>query len=71
MKADILDDAAEMEEAHRDFAINQIRARKSLKHNGRCMYCNDFTVNSAPFCSTECREDHEMSEKLKTIKGLR
>jgi len=70
MSADYFDDASNMEEFHRQNAINNIRQTKPIKFSGFCLSCNQ-RVNQGKFCSFECSQDYELEQKLKNIKGIK
>jgi len=69
MSADQLDDASDLEEAHREAAIAAIRSIKKQPHI-RCLSCNAPT-DGAAYCDKYCEEDHALAERMKLIKGLR
>ena len=70
MTADFLDDASNLEEAHRQHAIDAIRSIKKQPHT-RCLSCNAPTEGGAAYCDKGCEEDHMLQERMKLIKGLR
>ena len=67
---DVFDDASDLEALHRDWAIKTIRDKKKATYTGYCRYCNE-TIELGSFCSSECRENQELEDKLKSIKGFR
>lgn len=70
MTPDPLDAATEMEESQREKTIAAIRSVKKQPHL-HCLYCNAETTNGAAYCGPECREDYEMADRMRLIKGLR
>jgi hypothetical protein len=67
--SDIFDDASEVEQLQREIAIKQIRNKKKQPFTGHCLCCNEEILEGR-FCSTECREDWELEQKLKSITGF-
>lgn len=64
MSADMLDDAADLEQAERDYLINKARQAKISKSTGYCAYCNErLDTPSRVYCSPECRDDHELEQE--------
>ena len=68
--SDVFDDASDLEELHRGWAIKAIREKNKATYTGYCRYCNE-TIKLGSFCSSECREAQELEDKLKGIKGFR
>jgi len=68
--SDVFDDASDLEVLHRDMAIKAIREKRKATFTGYCRYCNE-TIELGSFCSAECRENQELEDKLKSIKGFR
>lgn len=69
--ADFLDQAADLEERHRDYAIKSIRLRKPVAHTGHCLWCNAEIPSKQLYCDADCKHDHEMEERVKIFTGLR
>jgi hypothetical protein len=65
---DIFDTASETEQLHRDLSIKEIRQKKPNPFSGFCLCCNE-QIKQGRFCSTECREDWELEQKIKKIAG--
>jgi len=61
--ADILDDAAELEQQMIEIALAN-RKHPEMVFTGACYYCED-AVPAGCFCSAECREDYELIERAK------
>lgn len=68
MSSDLFDDASNMEELHRNLAIDSIRQQKKNPFTGHCLCCNEVILEGR-FCSIECRKDWEMEQKIKMIAG--
>lgn len=67
MSDDDIDRAAEQYQVQLDAAI---QARRVVpKRTGRCLWCDEAALPNASFCSADCRETYEMSEKMKAITG--
>ena len=66
--SDIFDDATDTEMLHREMAIKEIRNKRKHPFTGHCLCCNEIIKNGR-FCSAECREDYELSQKIKIISG--
>ncbi len=66
--SDLFDDASETEQLHREMAIKEIRNKKKALFTGHCLCCNEH-IPEGRFCSSECREDWEMEQKIKKIAG--
>jgi len=71
MSADILDNAAELENAEREYLISKARHVKQSKATGYCAYCNERLDDmTRVYCSPECRDDHELEqEAMRRHKG--
>lgn len=61
--ADILDDAAELEQQMIEIALAN-RARPTMQFTGACYYCEE-KVSVGCFCSAECCEDYQRIERAK------
>lgn len=69
--SDSFDDAQELEQFQRDTAIRQARSRnKNIALSGRCLSCNAEIEKVGRFCDIECREQFELEQKVKLIKGF-
>lgn len=55
--ADILDDAAELEQQMIEIALAN-RPKPTMTYTGKCHWCEE-TIDKGHFCSDECRADHE------------
>lgn len=69
--ADPFDDASELEEQHRDYTIQSIRARKPIPHTGRCLYCNAEIPHKQLYCDAYCKHDSEFEEQIRQFTGVR
>jgi hypothetical protein len=69
--SDIFDEAQNTEAQFLKHSLAKQRNRSSrqLLTKGRCYYCNAETPGT--FCDTDCRDDYELEQKLKTIGGKR
>ena len=65
--SDPLDDAAKTTEMLFQEALRN-RPKVPLK-TGFCLECNDPTPGA--FCSKECREDYERTERMNAIRGIK
>ena len=65
---DIYDQATQAEELHRELALKQARNKKKSTFSGHCRYCN-VGITEGSFCSSECRNDQELEDKIKRIAG--
>jgi hypothetical protein len=65
---DEFDRASEAEQLHRDILVKEIRKRPPLKTTSFCLSCN-AALPDRRFCDVWCREDYEMEQKIKGIKG--
>ncbi|WIL41267.1 hypothetical protein QPJ96_14825 [Pantoea agglomerans] len=61
--ADILDDAAELEQQMIEIALAN-RKRPEMQFTGACYNCEE-TVPAGCFCDEDCREDYERIERAK------
>ena len=61
--ADILDDAAELEQQMIEIALAN-RAHPTMQFNGVCYYCEE-AVSTGCFCDEDCRSDYERVERAK------
>ena len=69
--SDIFDNAQELEQYQRDLAIKEARSRNQpMKFTGRCLSCNSEIEKIGRFCDAECREQFELEQKVKRIKGF-
>jgi hypothetical protein len=64
--SDALDEAQEVEEALRAKAM--AKRMKVPERTGLCLAC-DTPVTVGVFCDADCREDYELAERIKAIKG--
>lgn len=61
--ADILDDAAELEQQMIEIALAN-RKRPEMAFTGACYYCEE-AVPFGCFCDEDCRSDYERIERAK------
>jgi len=61
--ADILDDAAELEQQMIEIALAN-RKRPEMQFTGACYNCEE-SVDKGFFCCPECRTDYERIERAK------
>jgi len=60
---DIYDRASEQEEKARKIALTH--RKPELKAVGICYNCDESIAPNACYCDGDCREDHELRERLK------
>ena len=65
--SDPLEEAAETTE--RLLAESLSKRKKVPEKTGYCLYCEEPTEGA--FCSTDCREEYELQQKIDAIKGRR
>lgn len=61
--ADILDDAAELEQQMIEIALAN-RKHPEMKFTGACYYCEE-AVPAGCFCDEDCRSDYERIDRAK------
>lgn len=67
---DMFDKATETEEQFRNQAIDNIRKNAGQsRHLGRCLCCNAQVENNGLFCNIDCREDYELTQRIRRITG--
>lgn len=68
---DIFDQATEIEERHRELAIQATRERskQAEKFTGHCLNCNE-QITVGRFCDSDCRDDWELLQNAR-IRGNR
>ncbi len=65
--SDPLDEASALTEAMLQESLS--KRKKVPEKTGFCLECEEPTTGA--FCSKECREDYELRQKIKSIKGSR
>ena len=64
---DDADYASDREDIAREQAIAAVRRRsKELAPIGFCYYCSEPVPAGSRFCNSECRDDHETEQRLKS-----
>lgn len=69
---DQFDRASDLEQKDRDIMIAAIRRRcEALPYAGTCYYCGEFTKAGRRFCDSDCRDDFERQEAIRSKQGRR
>jgi len=63
--SDWIDESQELQEAQLAEAL--AKRAKVPEKTGFCLVCEEPTAGA--FCSSDCREEHELIEKMNRIKG--
>lgn len=66
--ADILDEAAELEQQMIEIALAN-RRHPEMVFTGACYYCEE-AVSTGCFCDKDCRSDYERIERAKQHRRL-
>lgn len=63
--SDVIDDANERADLFLNVAKGQ-RRREGPAPNGRCHYCSESVAKGNRFCDTECRDEWEREQQIRT-----
>lgn len=66
---DDFDRASRLEEAERAACVAVQRAKRGMKACGACHYCGEDVATGVLFCDAGCRDDYEVEQRMRTIRG--